>query len=163
MSGKGFYAAGNSGSLAASSNLTSLEILGSTTRIVGINRVRTGQSTHKTSEQYNMAMRRATASGTGTAYTPMLKEPNAGALGAPMEITQTIEPTYTGTTTNPDPTGDILTARWNSLTGKDVVYPMGAEQWIAPSATAGIGIETFTPSGTTAFVATVEAEGVELG
>lgn len=163
MAGKGYYAAGNSGSLAASSNLTSVEILGSTTRIVNVGRIRVGQSTHKTSEQYEVHMRRATASGTGTAYTPMLKEPNAGALGAPMEITQTIEPTYTGTTTNPDPTGDIVTSRWNSLTGKDIVYPMGSEQYIAPSATAGVGIENFTPSGTTAFVATVEVEGVEIG
>lgn len=163
MAGKGYYCSGNTGSLAASSNLTAIEILGSTTRLVNVGRIRVGQSTHKTSEQYEIHARRVTASGTGTAYVPMLKEPNAGALAAPVEITATIEPTYTGTTTNPDPTGDIVTSRWNSLTGKDIVYPMGSEQWIAPAATTGLGLECFTPSGTTAFVGTVEVEGVEVG
>jgi hypothetical protein len=154
---------GESGNLAASSNITSVEMLGTTTRICAISRVRVGQRTHKTSEQYDLHVRRLSATGTGTAYTPMLKEPNAGAVGFPAKITMTIEGTYTGTTTNPDPTGDIVTSRWNSLTGKDIAYPMGAEQYVAPSASAGLGFENFTPSGTTTFVANVEVEGVEIG
>lgn len=164
MAGKGYYLSGTSNAVVgASSNATEVEIIGTTTRIVNITRCRVGQVTHKTSEQYELHIRRMTTTGTGTAYTPMLKEPGAGAAAFTVKTADSVEPTYTGTTTNPDPTGDVLSTRWNSLTGKDVVYPMGSELYIAPSASAGVGVEVFTPASTTNFSPVVEVEGLEIG
>src|SRR5438874_1618323 len=81
--------------IAASSTKTIATITAGASQLVRIIRLRVTQDTHKTSEQYELYGQRASASGTGTAYTPVLKEPNAGAVNFTAKITHTVEPTYT--------------------------------------------------------------------
>src|SRR5438874_1914499 len=111
MAAKAATVQGASGSIAASSTKTIVTITAGASQLVRIIRLRVTQDTHKTSEQYELYGQRASASGTGTAYTPVLKEPNAGAVNFSAKITHTVEPTYTASTIFPSP-------RWNSLTGK---------------------------------------------
>lgn len=159
MAGKGIYIQGTSNAvLGASATKTPIEVIGSTVRLLTITRVRVSQDTHKTSEQYEVHVTRMTTTGTGTAYTPMLKEPNAGASAATAKVADSVEPTYVAAAT-----GDLATARWNSLTGKDIVYPMGSEFYVAPSASTGFGIQITTPASTTNFSPVAEYEGQEIG
>lgn len=145
---------GLSGSISASSTKTVLTITAAADRIVRIDRIRVSQSTHKASEQYTAFGQRASASGTATAFTPVVKEPNGGATGFSAKVTHTVEPTYTAATISP-------AFAWNSLTGKDIAFQMGQELYIAPSGIWGLYVTT--PSGTTAFTCQGEVEATEIG
>ena len=145
-------------STAASTTDTNCEIIGTTTRLLRVVRCFIGQSTHKTSEQVAMKLERHTGTGTGTAYTPMLKEPNAGAAGYSAKINDTVEPTYAGLATSV-----IFQKPANSLTGRDFVIPPGQEIYVAPSATNGVGLAVTTPAGTTAANYVNEIEIEEIG
>lgn len=153
MSAKGFeIEAGQS--QAASATETNIEITAASTRLVRIVRIAVSQSTHKTSEQYDVRGQRVTTTGTGSAYTPLLKEPNSGAAGAVVEINSSVEPTYTASTVYPN-------RSWNSLTGRELFYPPGQELYIAPSALWATYI--VTPAGTTTMTPHHEMECEELG
>jgi hypothetical protein len=151
---KGFTVQGVSGSIAASSTKTMLTISTPSNQLVQIVRLRASQDTHKTSEQYEFYGQRASANGTGTAYTPVLKEPNAGAVNTTAKITHTVEPTYTASTIFPSP-------RFNSLQGKELPYPMGQELYVSVS--AHWGAYATTPSATTTMTANGELEAMEVG
>lgn len=128
---------------AASSTETNIELTAASTRLIKIDRIRVSQSTHKTSEQYQVQTQRVTTTGTGTAYTPLLDELNSGAAGFTVEVDSSVEPTYTASTVLQDD-------HWNSLTGKDLPEALFAsELWVAPSAL--MGSKVITPSGTTTF------------
>lgn len=154
MAGKGArILAGQS--QAAALTKTNIEITASATRLVKIDRLRVSQSTHKTSEQYQLRTQRVTTTGTGTAYTPLLDEPNSGAVGFTVKINLTVEPTYTAATVVQDD-------HWNSLTGKDLPEALlGSEMWIAPSAL--IGSAVVTPAATTTMTPSQYAHATELG
>ena len=153
MAGKGFEVEAGQ-SQAASATETNIELTAAATRLVRIVRLAVSQSTHKTSEQYDVRGQRVTTTGTGTAYTPLLKEPNTGAVGVVVEINSSIEPTYTAATVYPN-------RAWNSLTGRDIVFPPGQELYIAPSALWGTYI--VTPAGTTTMTPHQELEAEEIG
>lgn len=138
-------------SSAASTTETNIEITAASTRLAQIDRVRVGQATHKTSEQYEVRGQRVTTTGTGTAYTPLLEEPNAGAVGMVVEIDSSVEPTYTASTVTFD-------QFWNSLGGRD--WP-ALPIWIAPSALYGLAC--ITPAGATTYVPRLEAHTQEWG
>ncbi len=148
---------------ASATTLTSgcaLELIPSATKMLRTVRIRVSQFTHKTSEQYSLVFYRHTGTGTGTAYTAMLKEPNSGASG----ITGAkINLATAGSTATDSATVRLATFSWNSLTGRDVVYPPGQEVYCAPSATTGQSITTLTPAGTTSMNPTVSWELDELG
>lgn len=154
MAGKGFSVQGPGGSTAASTTKTLLTLTASATQLVKINRVVVTQDTHKTSEQYEFFGQRASASGTGTAYTPLLKEPGAGATGVAAKITHTVEPTYTAATIFPN-------LRWNSLTGRERNWQKDQELYLAPSGIWGLYVTT--PSATTTMTPQGELEGEEVG
>lgn len=142
-------------SQAASATETNIEVTAAATVLVRINRLAVSQSTHKTSEQYDVRGQRVTTTGTGTAYTEILKEPgDALAAGTVVEINSSVEPTYTANTVYPN-------RSWNSLTGRDIVFPPGQELYVAPSALWGSYI--VTPSGTTTMTPHHEAEMEEIG
>lgn len=153
MAGKGAIVIGSQ-STAASVTDTNVEVTAASTRLLLVNRHRVSQATHKTSEQYTVFGQRVTTSGTGTAYTPLLKEPGSGAVGFVAEVASSVEPTYTANTI-------LLQAAVNSLTGRDIVYPPGQELYIAPSALLGFYVTT--PSGTTTASYVQEGEFTELG
>lgn len=161
MSAKGAIVTNVVGAQATSASTTDteIEIIGTTTRLLRIVRMRSSQAFHKTSEMYQMQLERHTGTGTGTAYTPMLKEPNSGAVGFTAKINDTVEPTYAGLATS-----ILVSAAVNSLTGRDIVLPPGQEIYIAPSATNGVGLAVKTPSGTTASTTYIqEMELEEIG
>lgn len=138
-------------SCAASATETHIEITAASTRLARIDRIKVSQVTHKTSEQYALLGQRVTTTGTGTAYTPLLDEPNAGAIGAVVEINSSVEPTYTASTITFD-------QGWNSLGGRD--WP-GLNIWIAPSAL--YGIYSVIPSGATTHTPKVDCHIEEWG
>lgn len=154
MAGKGaIIIAGQS--QAASSTETNIEVTAASNRLCKVDRTIVSQSTHKTSEQYEVQWQRVTTTGTGTAYTPLLDEPNSGAVGFTVEVDSSVEPTYTASTV-------LLDVHWNSLTGKDIPAALfGSELWIAPSAL--LGSKIITPSGTTTFTPRHYAHLTELG
>lgn len=157
MAGKLTYIQGSSNAaIAASTTKTIMEAVGTAARMLGISRVAVSQDTHKTSEQYEVFVQNMTTTGTGTAFTPLPKEPGAGAAAYTAKVADSIEPTYTASTIR-------YNARWNSLTGKDKFWPQGTETWIAPSASAGFGIYVTTPASTTSFSPIVEADVIEFG
>ena len=145
-------------STAASVTDTNLEIAAGTAALLGITRLRFSQSTHKTSEQYAVKCQRITTTGTGTATTPLITEPNTAALGAARigacKINDSVEPTYTASTL-------LLDASVNSLTGRDVIYPPGSELWVAPAAVVGVAV--ITPAGTTTATYQCESAFFALG
>lgn len=153
MSAKGAIVIGSQ-STAASTTDTNIEITAASTKLVRIVRMRSTQVTHKTSEQYQIFLQRVTTTGTGTAYTPLLKEPNSGAVGFSAEVASSVEPTYTASTI-------LVQAAVNSLAGRDIVYPPGMEIYIAPSALMGMYVTT--PSGTTTATYVFEMELEEIG
>lgn len=138
----------------ASATETNIEITGGAAVITAIDRIRISQSTHTTSEQYQIFLQDVTTTGTGDAYTPEQKEPGSQASAATVEIDSSVEPTYAGSTFH-------MNTNWNSLTGRDIVYPPGREIFIAPSALMATYI--VTPSGTTTFVPEHEVEITETG
>ena len=142
-------------STAASVTDTNVEIIGATTRLLRIQRVRVSQYTHKTSEQYLLQGQKMTTTGTGTAYTPQPKEPN-NAPAFTAKVADSVEPTYTASTI-------FLQAAVNSLTGRDIYSPPGTETIIAPSASAGFGLAVVTPAGTTTATYTIETDVEEIG
>lgn len=142
-------------STAASVTDTNVEIIGATTRLLGLLRHRVSQATHKTSEQLTMFAQKMTTTGTGTAYTPQSSEPN-NAVAFSAKVADSVEPTYTASTI-------FQQAAVNSLTGRDIPIPPGREIWIAPSASAGVGFYVTTPSGTTTASYVTEVEMTELG
>jgi hypothetical protein len=154
MATKGATVQGPTGTISASSTKTGIILTAAATRLLRICRIRVSQDTHKTSEQYAVAGQRASAAGTSSAYTPVLKEPNSGAVGFTAGITHTVEPTYTASTIFPN-------TKWNSLTGKDIPFPMGQELYVAPSAIWGLYVTT--PASTTNFAAQCEIEAEEIG
>lgn len=139
-------------SSAASTTETNIEVTASSTRLARIDRIWTSQDTHKTSEQYTVKGQRC-ATGTGTAYTPVLDEVNSGAVGFAVEINSSVEPDYT--TGTPPIT---FQQSWNSLGGRD--WP-GLNIWIAPSAVYGIA--EVTPSGATTHTPKQSAHVEEWG
>lgn len=141
-------------SQAASSTETNIEIAAGSADVISIDRHRISQDTHTTSEQYAFRTQRVTTTGTGTAYTALPKMAGDAGTGATVEINSSVEPTYTGTTFLQD-------TRWNSLTGRDIVYPPGRELFVAPSAL--IGMAVVTPAGTTTFTPAHEVEFTEFG
>jgi hypothetical protein len=152
MAGRGFsIEAGQS--QAASGTETNIELTVSATTLVRITRLAVSQSTHKTSEQYDVRGQRVTTTGTGTAYTEIAKEP-FNTSGVTVKINMSVEPTYTASTVYPN-------RSWNSLTGRDIVFPPGQELYVAPAALWATYI--VTPSGTTTFTPHHELEGEELG
>lgn len=137
-----------------------LEIIPSATKMLRSTRMRVSQFTHKTSEQYSIVLYRHTATGTGTAFTAMLKEPNSGATG----ITGAkINLAGAGSTATDSATIRLATANWNSLTGRDIIWPPGQEIYCAPSATTGHSVAVLTPASTTSMNPTVSWELDELG
>lgn len=155
MAAKAATVQGNGGSTAASTTKTVLGVVAGASQLLRVVRLRITQDTHKTSEQYEFYGQRITTDGTGSAYTPVLKEPTAGAVNFTAKITYTIEPTlYTASTIFPSP-------RWNSLTGKEINFPMGQELYVAPSAKWGAYVTT--PSATTTMTPNLEAELEEVG
>lgn len=155
-------AAGNTligaASTAASITDTDLEIVAGTAALIEIDRIRVGQDTHKTSEQFTLQGQRITTTGTGTSTTPQLDEVQSAALGAARigtcKTVDTVEPTYTASTIN-------LQAKVNSLTGRDIVYPPGSRFYISPSALYGVAV--ITPAGTTTATYTVESHFFVIG
>lgn len=141
-------------SVAASATKTCIEITAAATKLVAITRIRVSQSTHKTDEQYQCVLQRVTTSGTGTAYTPLLNEPNSGAVGMAVEINSTVEPTYTASTV-------LLQFSWNSKAGRDIVLTPEQYIWVAPSAL--VGLKIVAPAGTTTFTPDVEVHVLEVG
>lgn len=155
-------AAGNtligSQSTAASLTDTNLEIVAGTASIIELDRVRVGQDTHKTSEQFTLQGQRVTTTGTGTSTTPLLDEPQSAALGSARigtcKTAMSVEPSYTASTV-------YIQAKVNSLTGRDVVYPPGSRFYISPSALFGIAV--ITPSGTTTATYVCESHFFVIG
>jgi len=145
-------------STAASITDTNLEIASGTASLIRVNRLRTSQSTHKTSEQYDLQVQRVTTTGTGTSTTPLIKEPSSAALGAARigtcKTADSVEPSYTASTV-------LVQAAVNSLTGRDIPYPPGAELYVVPSAILGAAVTT--PSGTTTATYRIESEFEVLG
>lgn len=153
MSAKGAIVIGGQ-STAASVTDTNVEVTAASTKLLRLTRLRSSQYTHKTSEQYLLAVQRVTTTGTGTAYTPLLKEPNSGAVGFSAEVASSVEPTYTASTV-------LIQASVNSLTGRDIILPPGQELYVAPSALLGVYVTT--PAGTTTATYTQETEWEEIG
>ena len=145
-------------STAASLTDTDLEIAAGTAALLGVTRLRVSQSTHKTSEQYQIKAQRITTTGTGTSTTPLIKEPQTAALGAARigtcKTVDTVEPTYTASTI-------LIQANVNSLTGRDIPFPPGQELWISPAAILGCAV--ITPAGTTTATYDFESEFYALG
>lgn len=141
-------------SCAASITKTCVEITASSTRPVAITRIRVSQATHKDDQQYQCVIQRVTTSGTGTAYTPLLTEPNSGAVGFTVEINSTSEPTYTASTI-------LMQFSWNSKVGRDVI--LTPEQWIYIAPSAIVGLKIVTPSGATTYTPDVEVHCLEIG
>lgn len=154
MAGKASTVQGVTGSIAASTTKTGIILTNGAARLLRIIRMRVTQDTHKTSEQYEVYGQRSSNAQTSSAYTPVLKEPTAGAAGYTAGITSTVEPTYTASTIFPSP-------RWNSLTGKEINFPMGQELYIAVSAIWGMYVTT--PASTTTMTANCEMELEEIG
>lgn len=145
-------------STAASITDTDLEIVAGSAALIQMTRLRVGQDTHKTSEQFTLQGQRVTTTGTGTSTVPQLDEPQAAALGAPRigtcKTALSVEPTYAASTIN-------MQAKVNSLTGRDVVFPPGQEFYISPSALYGVAV--VTPAGTTTATYVVESKFNVIG
>lgn len=150
------YTVGSGQSTAASSTKTSISITAPSTRLVQILRMNVGQTTHKTSEQYEVALQRASASGTGAASppTPEPNEPNGGAAGSTVAHNHTAEPTYSANSFG-------IRKPWNSLTGADIPQQQLGEFYVAPSGI--VGAFNATPSGTTTFTPLHRVEFAEVG
>lgn len=157
MAGAGNILIGSQ-STAASVTDTNLEIAAGTAALIKLNRLRVSQDTHKTSEQFTLQSQRITTTGTGTSTTPLLKEPQSAALGAARigtcKTADSVEPTYTANTV-------LQQSSVNSLTGRDIVYPPGAELYISPAAILGVAV--VTPSGTTTATYKTESDFDVLG
>lgn len=142
-------------STGASATETALVVTASSTRMVKITRIRVSQKTHKTSEQYELRVQRASAAGSGgSSITPSPKEVNGGASGATVSSGPTSEPTYTSNTIQVD-------VNWNSMVGKDIILTDDQIIWVPVSGI--IGFIVLTPSGTTTFTPTVEVDWEEIG
>ncbi len=120
---------------------TNWDVAVNASAFIFIDRVRTSQNTHTTSEMYQVILIQGTAAGTGSAGTP---EPDiSGGTADPTSadlIDDSVEPAaQTG--------GAYIDAAWNSLTGRDIVQPPGKEFWIGPG--LFINLVNVTPAGTT--------------
>ena len=148
------YTVAGGQSTAASATETALRLTGPANRIVQIRRIRVSQATHTTSEQYTLAVKRASAAGSGGgAKTPVPVQANGGAAGTTAESGPTTEPTYTGS--------EIIIVNWNSLVGRDLILPDGSEIVLPPSGI--IGIYVVSAGGATTFTPSVEIEFSEIG
>lgn len=143
-------------SIAASQTKTSITITAPSNRIVKVKRHRSTQQTHKTSEQYEMTLQRASAAGTGAASppTPEPDETNQGAAGSTIAHNHSAEPTYTA--------GAYLErANFNSLTGRDSPQLQGSDKFISPSGI--LGAFNATPAATTTYTPIQEIAFDEVG
>lgn len=125
----------------AAATETNWDVAVDSSAFIIVDRIRTSQLTHTTSEQYQIQLIQGSAAGTGSAGTP--------------------EPDITGGTANPtsadliddsvEPAGLVgsayIDAAWNSLTGRDIVQPPGKEFFIGPG--LFINLRNITPAGTT--------------
>ena len=140
-------------SQAASATETNIDLDIGANILVQVDRIRVGQSTHTTSEQYQVKLQRTTAQGTGTAGSPEPDEPSNGAPASTDLVNDSAEPTYTGS--------EYIQQAWNSLTGRDIVQPPGKEFYIGGNQFVGSAV--ITPSGTTTFTPDHEIHFYELG
>lgn len=135
---------------------TGICITGHAGRIAKILRLRVSQHTHGTSEQYQLVLQYASVAGTGGANVAAAPvEPDQGAAGAVCHINPTAEPTYTADT-------EMVKTRWNSLTGKDIIFPLGQEPVIGPGDIMGAWCKSDNAADT-AFVPSIEITFEEIG
>ncbi len=101
---------------------------------------------------FEAALRRTTAAGTSTAYTPVARDPADGAASAVFGYAHTVEPTYTsGADVLPIFAHQRATFQWYAAPGHDIV--------IAVTNAAGVGYIVVTAA--TAFNQGVSIEWEE--
>ena len=142
---RNYYA---NGFCTAGANKTALELVTTTAVRPKIYEIMVGCSAAPASQAALWQMQRHTASGTGTALTPVKVEPADPAALITCETNHSAEPTYTA--------ADIP---WELALNQQATFDWkanpGREITLAASATAGAGVKTSTSTGTAIHQASV--------
>jgi hypothetical protein len=139
-------------STAASATKTQIRVTAHTNRSIRLRRVRVAQSTHKTGEQYDVALQECSAAGTDTAHTPHPYDGISTFQGT-CGINSSVEPTYTSGKQH-------INTSWNSVLAYERLWADGKGPEIAGAGI--IGLKITTPSGTTTFTPNCELEFEEI-